>query len=383
MKIHNAIPRTLIVDLSMQYGGSSSRVLSLLKHLPSSRIALAGIEEGAVTQRARSLGHAVHIVGTRKFDPGIVLRLVRLVRDEGYQVLDTQNIQSKVWASLAAGMSGTALISTIHSWYSAEHGGNWKGRIYQLVENASNRNLDLCITVSSKDSARVLDSGVPERKVCQILNSIDIDAEAIKGNAAWLRRTYMLPEDAVVCCAVGRLVWAKGYSHLIDAFSGLSGKYPNLYCLLVGDGQLRPDLEKRIMECGLHDKIRLLGFREPDEVLSIVKSSDIFVMPSLSEGTPVALLEAAALARPLLASRVGGIPELVADGEQALLVSPGDQAALAAGFARLCDEREFASNLGRQAQQRIRQEFSVRSQIEATAKAYQLAWEHSRERLSR
>jgi hypothetical protein len=153
MMNHAALPKTLIVDLSMQYGGSSSRVLSLLKHLPPSRIALAGIAEGAVTLRAHSIGHAVHIVGTGKFDPSIVFRLVRLVRDEGYQVLDTQNIQSKLWGSLAAGVTGTALVSTIHSWYSAEHGGSWKGRIYQFVENASNSNL---ITVSSESSLRLL-----------------------------------------------------------------------------------------------------------------------------------------------------------------------------------------------------------------------------------
>jgi glycosyltransferase involved in cell wall biosynthesis len=258
-----------------------------------------------------------------------------------------------------------------------------KGRIYQLVENASNHNLDLCITVSSQDSARLLNSGFSQKKNCQILNSIDLDPLTINGDAVWLRRTYDLPAEAVVCCAVGRLVWAKGYFCLIDAISRLSGKYSNLYCLLAGDGELRADLENRIRECGLQERIRLLGFREPDEVLSIVKASDFFVMPSLSEGTPVALLEAAALAKPMLASRVGGIPELVADGEQALLVSPGDQTALAAGLARLCDEPEFAHKLGRQAQLRIQQEFSTKSQIEATARAYQTAWEYRRERLSR
>lgn len=377
------MPKTLIVDLSMHYGGSTSRVLSLLKHFPASMIALAGMEQGAVTQRARSLGHKVHIVGRKKFDPGIVRRLVRVIRDEGYKVLDTQNIQSKLWGSISAGISGAALVSTIHSWYSAEHGGSWKGRIYQLIETGSNRNLDLCITVSSKDSARLMESGFPEPRIFQILNSIDIDPEAIKTDATWLRRNFDLPENAVVCCAVGRMVWAKGYRHLIDAFSLLRGKYPNLYCLLVGDGQLRPELQKQIMDCGLQEKIRLLGFRDPDEVLSIVKASDIFLMPSLSEGTPVALLEAAALARPLLASCVGGIPELVSDGEEALLAPPGDHAAVAAGIARLCDDPEFARSLGKQAQRRIRREFSVSKQIEATANAYQKAWELSRARLSR
>jgi len=376
-------PRTLIVDLSMQYGGSSSRVLSLLKHIPSSHIALAGLDQGAITQCARSLGYKVHILGARKFDPYIVLRLVRLVRDEGYQVLDTQNIQSKMWGSLVAALTGTALVSTIHSWYVAEHGGSWKGRIYQLVETASNRNLDLYITVSSDSHRRLLDSGISEEMVCQILNTIDINPAAINGNAGWLRRTHDLPDDATVCCAVGRLVWAKGYVELIDAFSLITTKYSNLYCLIVGEGQLRQELEKRIAQKGLQDRIRLLGFRAPGEVLSIVKASDLFVMPSRSEGTPVALLEAASLARPLLASRVGGIPELVADGEQALLVSPGDPIALAAALARLCDEPEFAMELGRQAQRRVQQEFGVKSLIEATARAYQKAWAHNRERLSR
>lgn len=383
MALQNPIPKTLIVDLSLHYGGSTSRVLSLLKHFPASRIALAGIADGAVTQRARKLGYKVHIVGKRKFSPGIVRRLVRIIREEGYQVLDTQNIQSKVWGGLSAGISGAALVSTIHSWYSAEHGGSWKGRIYQLIERASNRNLDLCVTVSAKDSERLSCSGFSEQRICQILNSIDINPDEIKGGRDWLRQYGNLPRGAIVCCAVGRLVWAKGYSQLVDAFSSLSARYPNLYCLLVGDGELRAELESRIADRGLQEKIRLLGFREPDEVLSIVKSSDIFLMPSLSEGTPVALLEAAALGRPVLASRVGGIPELVSDGEEALLVPPGDHAAVAAGLVRLCDNPDFARNLGQQAQRRVSRQFSVSSQVEATAKAYQRAWELSRERVAR
>jgi glycosyltransferase involved in cell wall biosynthesis len=271
----------------------------------------------------------------------------------------------------------------MHSWYAAEHGGSWKGHLYQLVEKSSSRGLDLCITVSSENRTRLLNSGMPEKKIALILNAIDIDPVIVKGGAAWLRRSFNLPSNAVVCCAVGRLVWAKGYFHLIEAISGISKRYPNLYCLIIGDGELRKEMEVRISECGLIDKIRILGFREPDEVLSIVKACDFFVMPSLSEGTPVALLEAAALARPLIASRVGGIPELVADGKEAILISPGDHAALAAGLARLCDQPEFAEELGMQARQRMNEEFSVKTQIAATAGAYQRAWAYSRDRLSR
>ncbi|MCL4824965.1 MAG: hypothetical protein KJZ57_12185, partial [Anaerolineales bacterium] len=115
-------PKTLIVDLSNLYGGSSSRVLSLLTRFPAGTAALAGLERGAVTREALRLGLPVHVLGSRKTDPRILSRLVRLIRSEAYQALDSQNIQSKVFASLAASLTRVALVSTINSWYANEHG---------------------------------------------------------------------------------------------------------------------------------------------------------------------------------------------------------------------------------------------------------------------
>src|ERR1044071_3218580 len=95
-------PKVLVVDLSKHYGGSSSRVLSLMSRAQPGTIALAGLESGAITQRARGLGLPVHAVARHKADPRLLPRLVRLIRQECYNVLDTQNIQSKFWANLAA-----------------------------------------------------------------------------------------------------------------------------------------------------------------------------------------------------------------------------------------------------------------------------------------
>ena len=105
-------------------------------------------------------------------------------------------------------------------------------------------------------------------------------------------------------------------------------------------------------------------------------------MPSRSEGTPLALLEAAALCRPILASRVGGIPDLVSDREQALLVAPGDVSALAAGLSWLVDNPQFAAQLGMEAQRRVRTEYSLQSQVDATMQVYRNAWARQRDRLS-
>ncbi|HRQ23530.1 MAG TPA: glycosyltransferase, partial [Anaerolineales bacterium] len=174
------LPKTLIVDLSLKYGGSSSRVLSLMKASPKGSIALAGLSSGAVVAEAKRLGLPVHSLGRRKTDPGILSRLVRLIRQHDYQVLDTQNIQSKFWGSLASTLTNAALVSTINSWYSNEHGGSsLKGKLYTRLELSTNWRLDLYITVSEKDKSSLLRSNIPESRIDLIYNAVNIEADEI------------------------------------------------------------------------------------------------------------------------------------------------------------------------------------------------------------
>jgi glycosyltransferase involved in cell wall biosynthesis len=367
------VPRTLVVDLSKRYGGSSARVLSQIAKMPHDRVALVGLEGGAITKRARDLNLPVHIGKFKKFDVRIVSWLTRLIREGDYELMDTQNVQSKLWGSLAAKRTGIALISTINSWYTAEHGANMKGRIYQAIELLTNRALDLYIVVSSDGREHLLAEGIPQDKIVLIPNAIDVYPEAIPICRDRLIRLLNLPDDVLICCAVGRLVWAKGYEVLIEAFSIITERYPQAHCLILGEGNLHLELERHISRLGLQKHIHLLGLRDPEETLSIIKSSDVFVMPSHSEATPVALLEAAALGLPILATRVGGIPDMVRDWEQALLVPPGNPTALTSGLLMLIDQPDLAARLSAGAQSRVREEFGLQSQVEATIRAYQLA----------
>ncbi|HMB23636.1 MAG TPA: glycosyltransferase family 4 protein, partial [Anaerolineales bacterium] len=188
------------------------------------------------------------------------------------------------------------------------------------------------------------------------------------------------PPDSIVCSAVGRLVPVKGYDVLIAAMQKIAGQVPQLVCLIIGEGESREELAEQIRAAGLEERIRLVGYYARQDAMSILKSSDIFVMPSRYEGTPIALLEAAALARPILASCTGGIPELVTHEEHALLVPPGDSDSLAQGLARLAQDRAYAQTLGQKAQQRIRQNFSMEAQVNATWNAYQKAMDRHRRR---
>ncbi|MBW7920414.1 MAG: glycosyltransferase family 4 protein [Anaerolineales bacterium] len=367
-------PKTLIVDLSNLYGGSSSRVLSLLTRFPAGTAALAGLERGAVTREALRLGLPVHVLGSRKTDPRILGRLVRLIRTEGYQILDSQNIQSKVFASLAASLTRVALVSTLNSWYANEHGkASLKGKIYTAVELATNWNLSLYIAVSERDRQNLLRAGVRADDIALIYNAVDA-AQPPPADRGFLRREFNLPADSTVCLAVGRLVRVKGYDVLVEAMKQVSDQKRNITCVIVGEGEAREELTRQIHEAGLDGRVILAGYLPRETIASALASCDVFAMPSRYEGTPIAVLEAAAMACPILASDAGGIPELVANEEHALLVQPEDPSALAQGLIRLGADRAFARRLGENAQRRVREKFSLEAQVAATMDAYRKAW---------
>jgi glycosyltransferase involved in cell wall biosynthesis len=366
-------PKTLIMDLSNFYGGASSRVLSMLMRFPSGSAALAGLENSAVTREAKRLGLPIHVLGSSKTDPRILPRLIRLIRKENFQVLDTQNIQAKFYASLAASITHVALVSTINSWYENEHGGtSTRGKIYTTLELATNRNLALYITVSEKDRSMLFRSGFPEDKIELIYNAVDATLPKFEPN--FLRTQFNLSSDALICLAVGRLVHIKGYDVLIEAIKEAAAEIPNLVGIIIGEGETREELTRQIEEAGLHGRVLLPGYLPRESILPALASCDIFAMPSRYEGTPIALLEAGSVACPIIASNAGGMPELVSHEEQALLVTPENSHALAQAIIRLAKDPTFAKHLGKNAQMQVREKFSLEKQVEATMKAYQKAW---------
>lgn len=367
-------PKVLIVDLSNNYGGSSSRVLSLMSRAELGTIALAGLKSGAITKHAKQIGLPIHVLAGHKADPRLLFRLIRVIRRDGYNLLDSQNIQSKFWANLAARATNTALVSTLNSWYTNEHGkASSKGKIYTWLELSTNQSLDLYITVSERDRQSLLSSGIHNDSIEVIYNAVDTNTRSIPEEGEWLRKKFELPSDSIICTAVGRLVSVKGYDVLIKAIQTITTQVPQLHCLIIGEGECKEELSQQINQAGLENRVRLVGYYDRESAMSILRSSDIFVMPSRYEGTPIALLEAASFARPILASSTGGIPELVTNEEHALLVPPENPRALAQGLVKLASDRKYAQALGQHAQQRICEHFNLESQVSATWNAYKKA----------
>ncbi len=368
--------RVLIVDLSKKFGGASVRALTLADNLKPWEVAIAGLENGPVVKIAKSRNIPVRIVGKKRTDPMIPFRMKDVIHSDRFQIIDTQNIPSKFWGSLAASLTDVAFVSTLNSSYEDEFGKALRGRVYTRLDRWTNFNVDRYIAVSRAIGENLSRRGIPASEIDVITNVVDVNHATLLQDRKLIRRSMGIPEDAMLCISVGRLVWAKGHEDFIRAFALAAGRIKNAYAAIVGRGVLYPSLSELIKEVGLEDRIKLLGQCDVDMTWSIMKASDVFVLSSRSEGVPYALLEAAAFSLPVLTTNCGGIPEVFTDNVNALLVPVGDLSAISGALIRLCEDRELARRLAACAREKVESEYSLSAQIAAVRRAYTKALAH-------
>ena len=199
---------------------------------------------------------------------------------------------------------------------------------------------------------------VPADRVAVIPNGIDLEARPIAGRRRPLR----------TITTVANLRRGKGHDVLLHAASALLHRHPDLVFQFVGDGPLRPSLEALAATLGISDRVRFLGHR--DDVAAILQTSDLFAFPSLMEAFPNGVMEAMAAGLPVVATRAGGIPELIADGHTGLLVPPGDAQAMCGAIGRLLDSPADADALAAAARRHIEQHYS----FDWMVSAFELLW---------
>ena len=372
--------RTLLIDLSRHFGGASSRALALLDGLSINNSVLATLRNSPVSRYATEKQLNALSVGNHKLDMKIPSRLKQIILKQQIQVVDTQNPQSQFWGHLAVGRKNTALVSTLNSWYFDEHNGNIKGRVYQMLQNLTHSRVDMFIAVSEQIRDRLSGNGVHQDHIKLIPNAVSINPNAIKANRFSVCKEFDFPDDAIICCSVGRLVEAKGYTFLLEAMARVGDTLPRLYCLIIGKGRLDHALAERIKKLGLEQRVIIAGDQPPEKTLQLIKSADMFVMPSISEGTPVALLEAAALKIPIIASRVGGIPSILTANDNALLTEAGNVADLAEAITSLYKQPAAAKERAIKAQTHVLNQYGFDALARATRAAYEQALENVKKR---
>jgi len=203
-----------------------------------------------------------------------------------------------------------------------------------------------------------------------IPNAVDLKLfDAVTLGAEKKKKELGIVDSYPVLGVVARLTPVKGHSVLIGGVSKLVKKYPKLHCLFIGDGESKPDLEKQINDAGLVRNFSFLGFRQ--DVSKLLSTLDIFVLPSLTEGMPNVILEAMACSVPIIATHVGGIPEVVKDGWNGLLIPPEDPETLASSILKLLKDRTLRIQMGRNGRKHVQEKYSLDMQIQRFIQIYE------------
>ena len=295
--------------------------------------------------RARRAGLPVHVLEeSGPFDLSLLPKVRQLIRSLAPDIIQTHHVKSHFLIA-RSGLNRSYPWIAFHHGYTAT---NLKQRLYNQFDRWSLRHPDHLVTVCGPFKNQLTAFGIPSERISILHNTLE--ASPAPDSAAMNAARSLVPTGAPILLIVGRLSQEKGHLDLIAALALLHSQYPQLpwHALFIGEGPARASLTAAMAHAALDARISLPGHQ--DDVKPFYGLADLFVMPSHSEGSPNALLEAMMARVPIVATHVGGIPEIVTNGETALLVPPSDPVALAAALAQLLANPALAQRLADAAQ---------------------------------
>ena len=356
------------------WAGAEVHLLALMTYL----VRLHGFEwavvlfnEGRLADELRKLPLSLTVIPEKHHGPlALASRLGKVFRQFRPDVVHTHKYKDSILAALVARYMGVPhVVRVVHGMPEPFKGlRNVKMAGYTIADRfVTGWLVDRVIAVSSDIEQALLRSYDAARIVC-IHNGIDLEAVRVTTQRADMRRKWNIDNKAVLIGTVGRLVPVKGHALLLKAFRILSQSFQNVILIFVGDGPLREQLETEAKRLGLDQSVIFSGHQE--QSYDFINMMDIFVLPSLHEGIPMVLLEAFALKRPVIASRVGGIPEVVSHGYSGTLVSPTNAGDLASAMKSLIEDPSKSIAFGAAGRGRVESEFSASLMAARTAELY-------------
>lgn len=371
--------RTIHLTASTFFGGPERQMLGLAEALPTDNTTLFASfsEHGrcqAFLQETRSRGFdSVEVLpdSPRRL-LGAVGSVERLIRTFSADWLLCHGYKANLIGRLAARRSGVPAVAVSRGWT----GENRKIRLYEAIDRRHLRLMDHVVAVSDGQAEKVRRCKVRADKLTVIRNSARLSAfeSTTKPDRAELLRHFGsdtgLTGHGPILIAAGRLSPEKGFDILLQAFAKLRQLVPNARLVVFGEGNERPKLEQLRDHLDLKSAVALPGFT--DNLDKLLPAADMLAISSYTEGLPNVGLEAASAGLPIVATAVGGNPEIIADGETGYLVPPGDVEQLADRLVRLASDPELCSRFGQAARQKMQREFTFAGQAEA----YLALWQH-------
>jgi glycosyltransferase involved in cell wall biosynthesis len=326
------------------------------------------LNEGLLAKRLRESALPVEVVRTvGKYDPTGAFRIGRALRRHRIRIVHVHGYKASLLGGIAAKLNGMRLVKTEHG--SLEPFSGWarlKMKVNLWLDEAfSKRFLDAIIFVS-RDIQQNLASRyrrIPQTVIYNAIQRIDDSGDPAS-------TPPLQPEGAFRIGIVGRLKPIKGHEVLLRAFSQLAHR-SELRLYIFGEGPTEPTLRRLCRESGHEDRVQFMGFRE--NIHGYMRQLDVMAMPSFHEGIPYAALEAMSLRVPLVASRVGGLREILEHEVDALLVPPGDAEALARAIERLATDPDLRSRLVRSARNKVQDQFQASPMVDRYLAVYRRA----------
>lgn len=321
--------------------------------------------EGELFRRASEGPDLVPLAPRNEVDLSTAWKLSRIIRQWKPRIVHAHDPHAVAMAALALSFSAPdprprIVASRRVDFHLQGHSfSRWKYRQVDLFLAASDAIREI-LEHDGIDGAQivVVHDGIDVAKIGR-LPSLDIHAE------------FWLPRGVPVLVNVGALVGHKGQKYLVDAMPHVLREVPEAHLVIFGEGELRSPLERQIKELRLEKHVLLAGFRE--DVLQLVKSADLFVMSSVTEGLGSTVLDAMASQLGVVGTRAGGIPEAVIHGETGLLVPPAEPRELAGAITRLLKDRALRRRMGEAGHARVAEHFGVARLLDSTLNAYRRA----------
>ncbi len=315
---------------------------------------------------ARRLGIPVHCIeGIHQCDLRMIGRVNRIVREQHIDIVHAHETKSDVIAYLASRLQPVRIVTTLHGWI----GNTLKDKALIALDKRITRGFDRVIAVSKRIEQELLEVGVARDKLRVLHNAIVVENYQRTGKRGVLQDIVGRRVESPVIASVGRLSAEKGHADLIEAMALVKGAGHKVSLVLIGDGSERPKLVQQVAQHGLQDSVYFTGYvQSPQHLLEEV---DLMVLPSHTEGLPNVALEALLMDVPVLATRVGGTPEVIIDGETGRLVAPRSPGELAAGIVEFLSSPELWKQMAAKGKERVKNHFDFRARTRRLQAIYE------------
>ncbi len=335
-------------ESSLGWGGQENRTLNeMLVLREMGHTALLACQPGArLGTRATEAGFEVTWIPMRgSLDIPAMLALRRFMREQSVDILNTHSGRDTQLAGMAArslGLFGGSRPRVVRTRHLALPISSRLG--YVTLP-------DHVVTVSRFVGDYLVSAGVPAGRITAVPTGIDLSRYQSGGEGGTLRAELGLSAETPLVGTVAILRRKKGHAELLEAVPNVLANFPDAHFVFAGDGPQQQNLEQRIVELGLQHRVHLLGLRR--DVINVLQSLDLFVLPTHQEALGTAFIEAAAVGVPAIGTRVDGVPEAIADGQTGLLVPLEDSAAIAAAIIALLADPARRQRMGTAARDRV------------------------------